>query len=477
MKKFICILTILILVLSCTACGKDSEPVTPDIDTGKNNTNGQTTDPVKDDKDTKPEYRGFVMENATGTKQTYIAIYPIDNVNSIFQFDVVSYNPGDDIPETRTYALHFVKQENGEYLSKETDQNGDVVTLTASYIEGDEFMVSGSDAQSPFTGIFKKTDERCEIGDVTILNFLRNVPAAGIGNFALYNPMDEIECYMASDWFICCNLFSETEFKYSFLIAKDFSVIINTTTTQGQVIYGSLEKTLNSTHTYEIYNDDGELISVEEPLVFPVVCNGTTMTVGSTDDIFLAAPYDLTKSLNIVSENVNIIAVDGTAITAVAPGNVTLKVTTDYCGTVKDFNLDIEVVEKDDSVIVDENEEFAVSEYVDSKYATYFDKVSMRATMGVCFEEGLISVDIIWADDAYTEHHWSYVGSDKADNGVYQLNGRYTIDNYTDDGFFSEKVVAENIAATLTKGTDGCFYWYDSNEETDHDCIFELPME
>ena len=480
MKKFISLLTALLLVLSCTACDKTplstvSGSTSVETNIVASNTSSQSVEPVEEINLTKPESKGFVMENSTETKTVYIAIYPIDAVRSIFQFDVVTYKIGDEIPETMNYALCFERQENGDYVFNETDQNGDAVTLTATYIEGNELMISGSELLSQLTGIFSETDYRCEVADVTVLYFLRNVPEAGIGDFALYSPMDEIECYIAGNWYIYCNLYSEGEFMYSFLVAKDFSVIINMTSSPKEVIYGSLENTLNATHTYQVYNEDEELITVEEPLVGPVVYNGTTMNVGSTEEVFIAAPYDLTRSLEIESGNTDVVTVDGTAITAVAPGTATLTITADYCGTVKDFNLDIEVIEEDTSIEIDENEEYADSEFVDPKYSTYFDSTSMRATMDVCFEDGLISVDILWADDAYTEHHWSYVGSDEEYQSVYYLNGRYTIDTYSDDGSFTEEVVAENIDATLTRGMNDCFYWYDCFEETDHGCIFELP--
>ena len=475
MKKILYILTALLLALSCTACNKASGTSISDTTAVKPETSTQSTSSVVNEpvnELTMAESKGFVMENSTETKQVYIAIYPIDNAGSIFQFDVVSFKIGSDIPETSTYALYFKNQENGEFLFSDTDQNGDVISLTASSIEGNGFMVSGSDFLSELTGIFEETEYRCDIADVTILYFLKNVPEAGLDDYEIYSPVNEIECYMASDWFICCDMFSDGEFKHSFLIARDFSTIIDMTSSQEKVIYGSLDNTLNGTHTYEIYNENGELTNVEEPLVFPVVSNGTTMNAGSTNVVFLAAPYDFTRSLTIVSDNTGVVTVDGTEISAVAPGNATLKVTADYCGIVKEFSLDIEVVEEDASIEIDAYDEFEDSEYVDSKYTTYFDMTSMRATMDVCFEDGFISVDIIWADDAYTEHHWSYIGSGEDYQNVYALTGRYTIDTYTDDGLFSEEIIAENITATLTRGTDGCFYWYDDYEGTDHECIF-----
>lgn len=98
-----------------------------------------------------------------------------------------------------------------------------------------------------------------------------------------------------------------------------------------------------------------------------------------------------------------------------------------------------------------------------------------KATMDICFEDGFISVDIMWADDAWTEHHWSYVGNGNPEDTEFTLIGRYTIDHYTNDGFFTEEIVAENISATLSLGKDNCYYWYDLNEDTDHECVFELP--
>lgn len=452
-KKIVCILITFLLVLSLAACGNETADKTDIANTGS---------------------KGFVMENSTETKRVYIAMYPVDEINTIFQFDVVTADYGVDFPEKMTYALNFVKQENGDYVFSESDQNGDIVGLTATYIEGGELMVSGEEFLSSLIGIYGETDERCEIADVTVLYFLRAVPATGIGDFALYSPMDEIECYVAGDWFTYCNLYSEGEFMYSFLVAKDFSVIIDMSYPQGEVIYGSLDNTLNATHTYEIYDENDELVTVEEPHVMPIVYGGTTMAVGTSEEVFIAAPYDLTRSVTIVSDNTDVVTVDGTAITALSPGKATLTVTADYCGTVKDFKLEIEVVENSFADSYDDDE-FSDSEFTDPKYATYYDLTSMRATMELCCEDGLISVDILWADDAYTEHHWSYIGPDDATEGVYYVNGRYTIDTYSDDGSFSEEVIAEDITATITMADDGYIYWYDNFEETDHDCVFELP--
>lgn len=448
MKKTLYIMAALLLSFSLAACKGAKEPA------------GERTSV------------GYVMENSTLTQSVYASVYPVDESISIIQFDVVNTPVGEEFPESMTYALDFVKQSNGDFLFTDTDQNGDSVSLSASFLKDGGLMISGEEFLTDVIGVYDATPEVCDVADVTVLYFLRNVPATGIGDFAVYSPMDEIVNYIAGDWFIYSNLYSEGEFMYSFLVAKDFSVIIDMSIPGGEVIYGSLDNTLNATHTYDVYNEDNELVTIEEALVSPVVYNGTTMTEGSTEEVFLAAPYDLTRSISISSDNTDVVVSDGFAITAVAPGTAKLTVTADYCGVVKDYELNIEVVPFEE---LGDPEDSADAEYNNPKYLTYFDKVSMRATMDVCFEDGYISVDILWADDAYTEHHWSYVGLDAADEGVYHLNGRYTIDTYTDDGFFSEEVIANNIDATLTLCDDGCYYWYDYNEDTDHECIFELP--
>lgn len=478
MKKYKYILTAL-LALTCASCAKkpgtaDPTPAPVITDPVSVTPAAPTDAPVGIPKTALLESQGFVMENSTETKQIYITAYPIDDIRFVFQFDVVFLPIGAEFSETQTYTLCFEKQENGDYLHSKTDPNGNDSSLTASYIEGGEFMVSGND--SPLIGIYQKTDYRCNVADLTVLEFLKNVPAAGIADFSLDRPTNEIECYTFGDWFICCNLFSESKQTASFLVAKDFSAVLDMTASQGKVIYGSLEKTLNATYSYEIPDEDGAPVTIEEPLVFPFLANGTTMVAGSVDEVSLSAPYDLAESLKIVSGNTDIVTVTGTEVTALQPGSATLKITADYGGAVKDFTLDIEVVNADVLSDFDEYEEPADLEFVDPRYATYFDATSMRATMEICFEDGMIGVDILWADDANTEYHWSYVGSDEEIEGAYRLNGRYTIDTTNDDGSFSEKVIAEDITATLTKDANGCFYWYDCYEETDHDCIFELPQ-
>ena len=369
-RKFLCIITSLLLVLSFTACEmnvgaddssssarrrtegshsresreeNDDEDIDDDDDEDNEETRNHNNASDEDIEYDLPEATAFVMENNVNSETVYLSLYPMDNENFIFQFDVISENHGTS--EAMTYAIYLEKQHNNEFLFQDIDQNGDVVSLAASYIEGEKLSIYDNTFLAALTGTYKETTEKCEISNITVLTFLQNVPEAGIGDFGHISPMDEIECYNAGDWFIYCNLYSEGEFMYSFLVAKDFSVIINMTYPQGEVVYGSLDNTLNTTHTYEIINENDELVTIEEPLVTPVVYNGTTMTVGSTEEVFIGAPYDLTRSLEIVSENTDVVTVDGTEITAVAPGTATLLITADYCGTVKEFSLDIEVIE------------------------------------------------------------------------------------------------------------------------------------
>ena len=92
--------------------------------------------------------------------------------------------------------------------------------------------------------------------------------------------------------------------------------------------------------------------------------------------------------------------------------------------------------------------------------------------MEICYEDGVYSVEILWGDSATTMHHWSYVGT--ADGkGNLVLNGSCFIENLEDE-YSKDEVVFENMGATLTLGSDGCYYWHDDCADAGKDCIFEL---
>ncbi len=405
---------------------------------------------------------------------TFLAIYEVNDSTSIFQFNINETASGNEFANSYVYALTFSKSDKGAYVHEGIDQSGEAFSLKADFAKNGTITVSGDGFLSNLYGKFSPADTLQDIDDQTILAFLRSVEAAGIENFGLVNPYDTMEVYLAGDWFNLCALYSEGNYVDSFLVAKDFSAVVRLSASEGDLIYGNFDNMFNATVNYTYLDENNAPYEVSGMLVTPAVYGGTTLLAGDTAEVFIIAPYDLTRSVNVKSGNASVVTANGCEITAVAPGTATLTVEADYCGTVKEFELEVEVIESLDGDSF--SDDYVAAEYEDSKYATYYDKESQRAIMEICQEDNMISVDILWSDDAYTTHHWSYVGSENPYGGLFELSGRLTIDTTDDDGFFSEEVIAEDIAATLTLAPDNCFYWYDALEDTDHGCIFELPL-
>lgn len=301
-----------------------------------------------------------------------------------------------------------------------------------------------------------------------ILDYLKSIPEAGVSDFDINNPGDEIEQYLVGGWFHEIIMLRNDRIFGWFAVADDLSAVCRVDEESSTLIAGSLENTLKRTQTYSVYNEEDEqLCEFEEGIVSAIVVDGAELTAGTSSEVTVVSPWEsLLESISVASSNPEAVGVNGTEITALAPGEAVLTVSYVYGGSPKTDEIPIEVIEADPET------EYSETEYIDERYTTYHDFVSQRAVLEICHEDDIYSADIIWGDTYNIIHHWSYIATDE-NNGNLTLNGSYCIETYNDDGTVSNEVVSENIGATLTLGADGYYYWNDEYEDAGKECIFE----
>lgn len=474
MKKIIYLLLTLFFVLSLVACGNKTEVVSGSKTTNETSVNNETSTVVEpgfvNDVDFRNAASCYYSENSTELSNCVIGIFPVNETVSVFQFSYMDYSEDSEIGTEQTFALTMNYKDSATYECSEEDQNGDTMQVTAILdIDGNLTVESNQDYMNMITGKFLPAEGGCDLASFTIIEFLRNIPEANIGTFGKYNPYDDVEDYIADEWFHMVTLYTEDEFVDRFLVADDLSAVLHMTDNDETLIFGSMYNTLEKTTIrYEI-NDDGEYEEYTEPLVVPYVSGGSDILLNGSAFVLVGAPWDLTKSIVLTSSDTAIVSVDGNELIGNALGTATITAKIDYCGTEKEYTFDVSVAEALDGEAVAFEDISA-----DERYSFWQDSYSERATLDIFQDGDFYSVDIMWADDGYTTHHWSYIGNAKeGSDNVIELNGIYTIETIDDDENFSEIVVFENKEATLTLGSDGCYYWYDSYEDAGANCVFE----
>ena len=421
MKKLIALFMVMILVLALSGCSSATQqPAEP---------TAQITKPVEDK---QPDEAAKTDEN----KQTDDITKPVDENKTDETTKPAEENPTGDSNGT-----------GEEIISDETDNTGtEKVPQDASSNESDD----------------KETAK--------FLGHLRSISEAGVSDFDINNAGDELEHYLVGGWFHELVLLRDGKILGWFAVADDLSAVCRVNGDNCTLIAGSLENTLKRTQTYTVYNEDEDrTYDLEEDIVSAIVIDGTELTVGTFSEVTVVSPWDsLLESLSVVSSDPGVVEVNGREITAQAPGEAVLTVSYVYGGSPKTDEIPVEVLEEDPDM------EYFEAEYIDEKYSTYFDRVSQRATLEICHEDGLYSVDILWSDSATVMHHWSYISTEE-NNGSLKLNGTYCIETSNYDGTVSTETVFENMGATLTLGDDGCYYWHDDYEDAGKECIFEKP--
>ncbi len=403
-------------------------------------------------------------------KNTVMTVLPVDAKNVVIQFKNYDAASEDEIPEEMTLAFAFTTEDGKGYTHNEEDQNGDTHSIFVEVASATDIKVV-SDYQFPmdFDGFYYASEDAdVAIEAWALLEYLRAIPEVDVDDFGLYNPYDDIVDATEGGWLHDITLLREGEYFGRFLITGDLSAVFKEEDGSFKLAAGSVENLLNYKDNYEIYNEETDSYDViEDSLVGAIVMAGTELYEGWDSEVFVYAPVDLTESVTVKSSDESVVSVNGTEIKAVAPGEAVLSVTYVYGGFTKNEEITVTVSDSDPA------ETHAELEYVDEKYTTYFDRVSERAVLEICHEDDIYGVDILWADDATTLHHWSYVGT-ADENGNLTLQGTYYIEK-CDEEYSKDEVVFENMGATLTLDAEGCYHWHDDYEDAGKDCIFELP--
>ena len=494
MKKIYSILLSVILAAFVTGCGAgssaapagvDKEPSKETVKTeasvsAEASVSSETSTIIEEETPAAPSFtrydegfvytpEGFYLDTSTELKNVVMGIFPLSDTASVFQFSTYDATMDEETPAEYDYVFTFTTEDGKTYTHTEEDQQGEKINISVEFTDNGTPVVKSDFAfSSDFTGSYSPIEGGVDPTPWAIVEYLRYVPGVDLGDFGLNNPYDDIVDSSEAAWLYDITLLREGEYYDRFWVTGDFSAVFEQDEETFKLVAGSVENLLDYTMTYELYDEEEDTYNVyEDKLVGACVLAGSSLIVGQDSEVLIYAPVDLTESISVSSSDTGIVSVNGANITAVAPGEATLTVDYVYGGFKRTQELPVSVLE--DNPEIDDT----VTEYVDEKYTTYFDKVSQRAVLELCHEDDTWSAEVLWADDAETMHHWSYIGTDDG-KGNLTLNGSYYIEKigaeYTED-----QVVFENMGATLTLGDDGCYYWHDDYADAGKDCIFELP--
>ncbi|MCR4728647.1 MAG: hypothetical protein K5796_08370 [Lachnospiraceae bacterium] len=483
MKKRLSIIVTMILLLvtaaGCGSGGKTTAPASasePDNKTSASVSSSASTVTSADvpaSNFTDPfegETAVYIGADNTELKNNVMTVIPVDPKTVVLQFTNYDATSEEEIPEEVTLAFTFTTEDGKGYTHNEEDQNGETHSIFAEVLSDTDIRVT-SDYKFAvdFDGVYVHAGDAEPVYEAwTLVEYLRDIPEVDIDDFGLYNPYDDVVDATEGGWLHDITLLREGEYFGRFLVTGDLSAVFKEEDGSFKLAAGSVESLLNYKDNYEIYNEETDSYDViEDSLVGVIVMAGTELYEGWDSEVFVYAPVDLTESVTVKSSDESVVSVNGTEIKAVAPGEAVLSVTYVYGGFTKNEEITVTVSDSDPA------ETHAELEYVDEKYTTYFDRVSERAVLEICHEDDIYGVDILWADDATTLHHWSYVGTADA-NGNLTLQGTYYIEK-CDEEYSKDEVVFENMGATLTLDAEGCYHWHDDYEDAGKDCIFELP--
>lgn len=178
-----------------------------------------------------------------------------------------------------------------------------------------------------------KVPEGEAIDDAALVDYLRQIPEANIGDFGTDSSRDEFTDVTEYSAMRELTLLRDGELYARYLIPKDFSAVFKEEGEDYKLIYGTVEKMLDQTSTYTIYNEEtGEDEEHEDKIIGATILAGDELEVGMTSEVLIYAPVDLTESITLKSSDESILKVDGANVEAVAPGEVKLTVDFVYGG-------------------------------------------------------------------------------------------------------------------------------------------------
>lgn len=472
MKKILAIIISLVLVMSLAGCksGVSESPAEPTVAPAEQPNNTPVTEaPVSD---TLPEDAGdfatsdssFCWNESAELLNIVLGVFPIDDTKAVLQF--AYYDATDDVEVPLELYYSFTCN----LVNKATYRNADSDITVYINSDGDVNVSSANEAYSAIVGNYYSAGNPGTPDAATIVEYLRNVPAAGVGDFGSSSE-DTIEESISGAWLHEVTLFRNGELFKTFLAADDMTGFCALQDEGWELVYGNMDSTLEQINYYDIELGEGEEESfdfVEMPIVFPYIFDGNELGVGETSFVDFSSPYELPYTFGVSSADESIVSVSDHVITAVAEGETELTISVDYAGTMKDYTIPVTVSVYDfGASLEDEGSTVPGS-------TLWFDTISQRATMEMTDANDIYTADIYWADGVDTTHHWCFVGeADPDDEFTINLVGMYVIENYDSEGVCTETVVDEEVYSALTFEDTGCLRWHNPSQE-DLECLFEM---
>ncbi|MCR5324930.1 MAG: hypothetical protein K6E85_16860 [Lachnospiraceae bacterium] len=403
---------------------------------------------------------GFYWDDSSERHNIIVYIFPVNDKKAVIQLSSLDAPEDDEISAETDSSLTFELLNKAMYRN---DESG--ITL---FIDKDNkvAVTAENEAYSQFVGNFSPLDSTGYVTDATILEFLRNVPESGIGDFGKTGNKDEVEESILDDWFHELKLFRDGNLYATYAATDDMTALCRLNGDKWELVYGSMATTLEMTNTFDVEGGDengDEYYYFEQPIVYPYIQNGSYLYVGTSDTVVVNAAVDLTESIRVTSNDEDIVIVEGTEITAAGIGETTLDVELVYGGCACQFTIDVMVIEEDTEV-TDEVTEATdeVTEYRDQDFIELIDTVTYQYTMSIYNDDGFYSVDIMSTVSPDTYRHWSYFGEeDPSDQSIIKLVGSCILETYDEDGNCSEVIEFEGMEATVTRNSDGSYLWND----------------
>ncbi len=496
MKKILASIAVMILALALSACGKTEEPAGPSAtatetpsaatavpsQTAAEPTKAPTEAPTptgyqlpENPGDFASSGRSFYWDQSSELHNILLDIYPVDDKKAVIQINSLEGSEDEEIATETNCSLTFELVDKAVYRNEAED-----ITITVDS-EDHVTVTAGNDRYALFNGNYNPTDGKSWLNADTILEYLRNIPSSGIGDFEKAGKEDNIEEGVIDEWFHDLMLYRDGTFYGSFVAAEDMSVVC-TVDDMGNyyIICGSMENTLEHTNYYDIEigaiesednseEDISEYAVFEQPIIYPYLICGADFKVGQTDYVAVRAALDMTEDIKVTSRDESIVTVDGTEVTAVGAGDVTLDVELLYGGCKKNYTIEVSVEEADPDAVSE------TVEYNDPDRLSLVDSVTFNYTMDITNNDGLYSVDIISILDPATYRHWSYFGeADPSDPNVINLQGEITLITFNPEtGEADEESEVGEVTATIVRNDDGTWLWNDDHGNEGELSVFE----
>lgn len=441
----------------------DSAKVTEQLITA---TPDPTDVPVKENTgDFSTSTGSFFWDQSSELNNCTMFIFPIDDKKAVIQLDYLKAEEGEEISEETVCSLTY------ELIDKTTYKNDESgITMTIDD-EGNVTVATEKDAYSKFNGNYLSNDGIGWVADDTILEFLRNIPEAELGDFKKGSNTDEVVENYVEDWFHELTLYRDGNLYGTYVATDDMSALCKVQDDNCKLLYGSMDSTLEQTQYYSFDGGDEngeETYYFEEPLIYPYVTCGSDLPVGMSVAIDVKATYDMTENYN-VTYDAEILEYDGENFTAIAPGETTIEVELTYGGSTKLYTIELNVIEDDPETSSESDM------YIDPNHLYFLDTQNYGYSMEITIDDGFYNVDITSTVAPDTYRHWSYFGEELEDDpDIVYMTGSRSLETYDEEGNCSEEIEAEGLIGGLVKDYDGYYHWLESYEDEDETAKFEL---